>query len=67
MKRRHKNDSATFEELSSADQARSINGTIRQLEQAIRARARQSANPDRIIATSVKQIENLLRRLARTA
>lgn len=63
MKRRHKQDSATFRELSSANQARSISGTIRQLEQAIRARAEQSTNPNRVIVTSASQVERLLGRL----
>jgi hypothetical protein len=64
---RHKSDSATFRELSGPDQARSISGTIHQLEQAIRARARESADPDRIIESSPGQVERLLGRLRHKA
>jgi hypothetical protein len=63
MNRRHKGDTATFRELTNADKTRSISGTIRQLEQAIRARSRQSSNPQRVIDVSAGQIERLLRRL----
>jgi len=61
--KRHKRDTATFRELSLADKARSISGTIRHLERAILARARSATNGARVIQVSVRQVERMLSRL----
>ena len=61
MVKRHKGDTATFDELTPAQQARSINGSIRSLEMAIENHSNQGGKPtsDKCIA----QVERLVKRL----
>lgn len=63
--RRHKRDTATFQELSRADKARSISATVLHLERAILARARHAIDGERVISGSVRQVERMLTRLRR--
>jgi hypothetical protein len=63
MKKRHKQDSKTFGELSFADQARSVSATILQLEKAINARCHHPEATAATKTTCVNQVARLLVRL----
>ncbi len=64
---RHKNDTLTFEELSYAEQAKSISAQLVVLQRAIRVHARRAAeedrNPEQTMLKCVGQVSRLLTRL----
>ena len=66
-KRRHKEDTRTFEELTFAEQAKSIQGQIMVLQRAIRAHVRRAEEegrePDKVRITCLGQISRLMGRL----
>jgi hypothetical protein len=68
---RHGHDQVTFDDLDFHGRARSINGTIRHLERAIRKHIREAQrfgkNPRTVHETTTGQVERLLGRLRRDA
>ena len=66
-KRRHKEDTRTFEELTFAEQAKSIQGQLMVLQRAIRAHVRRAEEegrePDEVRITCLGQIARLMGRL----
>jgi len=61
----HKKHTKTFEELSYAEQAKSISAQIRSLEKAINANIRKAKNENKILPNEkrIEQVERLVQRL----
>ncbi len=66
-KRRHKNDTKTFEELSYAEQAKSISAQLVVLQRSIRAHTRRSEeenrNSEETMLKCIGQVARMLSRL----
>lgn len=63
---RHKRDTRTFDDLSFADQAKSISAQLANLERAIRRHARDPRATAATGRKSLAQVERFRDRLART-
>jgi len=67
MMSRHGHDQVPFDDLNFHGRARSINGTVRHLERAIRKHIRDSRHfgrdPEVVQSTTTAQLERLLQRL----
>ena len=65
---RHKNDTKTFEELSYAEQAKSISAQLNVLQKAIRAHTRRAEEegkrPEETMLTCIAQVARMLGRLS---
>jgi hypothetical protein len=62
-KPRHKRDTLTFDQLSFADQAKSISAQVANVERAIRRHARHDRATDKTLPKCVRQVERMWRRL----